>query len=369
MRFDPPGFLTDLSDQGAQAWSDWISAQLDRARSEDGSGEGLTNFGPRPQFFNPRVSPPDADAVERDIEWSAFPRIVQLQSSTDKQRWRTADNSRDRQDEYCEWSVTRDPESDKIVRVTFTSEGPEYWKYLARVQPDTVLALYRQHVSPQVEPADLFPQGRYEPRNRWNSTTVDGAMHLIQRNNTLTAEIELAAAASIVRAVGAQPVTDAQQLIECGAYGQAERHSDPFIGSIVNELARARADVTLTNPVGLYIAGLSVAGWRTPDDSDPLDYWTITRGTKEKALRAVYEVPAGRGFVVGDIRIGNRTIDFGAQIADFITIKLTGLATRIGKSTVQPVQGCVAQAGLAGFTDQAVSVESALAEPELATRR
>jgi hypothetical protein len=370
MRFNPPGFLTDLDSSGAEAWSAWISAQLDRARSADGSDEGLTNFGPRLQFFNPSVSPPDTDAVERDIEWSAFPRIVQLQSSTEKQRWRAADSSRDLQDEYCEWSVARDPSSGKVVGVTFTSEGPEYWKYLARVQPDTVLALYQQHIGPQVKRSDLFPNGKYDPRNRWNSSTVNGAMHLIQRNNTLSAEIELAAAASIVRMADGRLVTDAQELIDCGAYGQRERHSDPFIGSVVNELAREKADVTLANPVGLYIAGLSVAGWRTPDASDPMDYWTITRGTKEKALRAVYEVPASKGFVVGDIRIGTRTIQFGAQIADFITIKLTGLATRIGRSTVPPVQGCVAQAAaFAALADADVSVESALAEPEPVTRR
>ena len=71
---------------------------------------------------------------------------------------------------------------------------------------------------------------------------------------------------------------------------------------------------------------------------------TITRGTKEKALRAVYEVPAGRGFVVGDITIDGRKIEFGAQIADFIRIKLTGLATRLGQSTVAPFNGCVESA-------------------------
>ena len=46
------------------------------------------------------------------------------------------------QDEYCEWSVTRNA-AGKITKVMFTSEGPEYWKYLARVQPDTVLEVRR----------------------------------------------------------------------------------------------------------------------------------------------------------------------------------------------------------------------------------
>lgn len=42
------------------------------------------------------------------------------------------------QDEYCEWSVTKN-DSGKITRVTFTCEGPEYWEYLARTQPETLL--------------------------------------------------------------------------------------------------------------------------------------------------------------------------------------------------------------------------------------
>jgi hypothetical protein len=91
----------------------------------------------------------------------------------------------------------------------------------------------------------------------------------------------------------------------------------------------------------LYIKGVSVAGWKTPDDSNAADYWRITRGTSEKALRAVYEVPAAKGFTVGDITIGGRPIEFGAQIVDFIRIKLTGLATRIGQSSAQPVDQCV----------------------------
>jgi hypothetical protein len=35
-------------------------------------------------------------------------------------------------------------------------------------------------------------------RNTWNNSIANGAMHLIQRNNTLTAEIGLAAGASLV---------------------------------------------------------------------------------------------------------------------------------------------------------------------------
>jgi hypothetical protein len=341
-RFDPPGYLTDLDEAGINAWSEFISMSLDRARER--SDPRFVNYGPRHQFFNALKNPPDPDAAEKDVTWTAFPRIVRLQSIGDIQRWRTADSSRDKQDEYCEWSVTRDTATDKITRITYTSESPEYWQFLAAVNPQKVLALYREHISQSVKVEDLFRGDQYIPRNKWNNSTTTGAMHLIQDNNTLLAEIELAAAATLVRQRGGTLLTDSQALIECGSYGQAERHSDPHIGEVVNELAREKADVTLANPVGLCIAGLSVAGWEAPDGSDPLDYWKVLRGTPEKALRAVYEVPALKNFVVGDIKINGREIQFGAQLADFITVKLSGLATRCGKSIVAPLDDCVGRA-------------------------
>jgi hypothetical protein len=357
-KFDPPGFLNDFNEAQRDSWSEWISSQLDEAR--DRNDPGIANYGPRLQFFNPLKTPPDADAVERDVTWTAFPKIVLLQSISDRQRWRTADSSRDVQDEYCEWSVTRDAQTDKITRVTFTSEGPEYWQFLAAVNPDKVVALYREHISIEVKPEHLFRDGAYVPRNRWNNSTTNGAMHLIQANNTLGAEIELAAAATIVRVRDGRQLDSEQELIACGRYGQPERNSDPRIGAVINELARGKADITLANPVGLCIAGLSVAGWQAPDGSPASDYWKIVRGTPEKALRAVYEVPAAKGFTVSDIKIAGRNIEYGAQIADFITIKLTGLATRLGRSTVAPFNGCVERSGLVALAAEPPSVAEAL---------
>jgi hypothetical protein len=201
--------------------------------------------------------------------------------------------------------------------------------------PDTALALYRQHVSPTVRAEDLFtPNGRYIDRNRWNNGTTTGAMHLIQPNNTLLAEIELAAA-TVQRQRDGQLLTTEQELITCSLYGEPTRNSDPHIGGEVNALARAGADVTLHNPVGLYIDGLSTAGWNTPDDADPQDFWQITRGAPGFAVRAVYEV-TGHDYLVGDITILARPIQFGGQIAEHITMRLTGTAHRFGQSTAQP---------------------------------
>lgn len=335
MTFDPPGFLDDLNAAQKQAWDRQISAWLDDAKA----GNPGENDGPRAQFFNPEHNPPAADAVEEDIAWTAFPRNVQRQSASDRQRWRVADSSRDLQDEYCEWSVER--ANNLVKRVTFTCEGPEYWEFLAAVAPDKVVALYQEHVSSEVRREHLFQGGRYNRRNRWNNSTSEGAMHLIQGANTLTAEIELAGGASLQRANPDGTLkTGAAELIACSRYGDPERHSDPHIGDRVNAHARTRSDITLANPIGLYFAGIDTSSWTIPDGSDPDRLWRFTRGSNGKFLRLVVEPPAGAGFGLSEVEIAGERISFGGQIADNIRIKLTGLVTRIGQNPTQPTQGC-----------------------------
>ncbi|HSE19946.1 MAG TPA: phospholipase D-like domain-containing protein [Pyrinomonadaceae bacterium] len=335
-RFDPPGFLDDMNDAQKDQWSQIISTWIDRAHA----GKPAQNDGPRNQFFNPLTNPPADDQQVAVISWNAFPRQVMSSSISAKQRWRRADADRNVQDEYCEWSVTRDPVSRKITRVTFTCEGPEYWQVLATMNPEKVLALYREFISPLVKREDLFQNGKYNPFNSFNNSTTRGAMHLIQGANSLQAEIELGAAATIRRIKNGAELTSAQALITCSRYGEAGRNSDPHIGEQVNNLARQRADITINNPVGLYLHEFNPVGWTTPDGKDPREFWKFVRGKDNHFVRAVFEVPAHLGYTVGDIKIAGRNIEFGAQIVDFITIKLEGLATRIGQSTTTPFQGC-----------------------------
>ncbi len=330
-QFDPPAFLDDFTPAQKLAWSSFISNSIDV--------EINRNTGHH--FYNPKTTDTTPDVVRTDppISWTAFPRQVQIHAPSDEARWAQADASRDVQDEYCEWSVERDPGTNKVKRVTFTSEGPEYWKALARVNPAKVLSLYQEFVNPAVVASDLFHNNAYVPRNKWNNSTTHGAMHLIQGANTLLAEINIAVASSIVRRINGQLLADEQDLINCGHYGVAERFSDPHIGSEIN--------ITIANPVALYISDLSTAGWATPDGSEPKQYWKIVRGTDQLGLRAVVEVPAAKGFVVEDITINGDPIRFGAQIADFITIKIIGQACRIGQNNVPDATTCVTDLPLA----------------------
>jgi len=337
--FDPPGGLTDLDADGRNKWGLFLSDTVDSAITGDPTH---TNDSPRAQFYNLTKTETDADEKTQDISWIAFPRQVAIGSGSDVQRWTRADASRDVQDEYCEWCVTRRSTDHKITRVTFTCEGPEYWEILAASSPKTVTALYQQHISPDVKQDDLFDSGgKYIERNRWNTDTTEGAMHLVQANNTLGAEIELAAAATIIRVIGGRVLTGEQELIHCSGYGAPERNSDPHIGGVVNGVAQLKADIALANPVGLYFEDLSTAGWAAPDGSDPKTFWSFTRGTVGHFVRAVYEVPSEKAFVVGDITISGAPISFGGQIADFISMKLTAVACRFGKSSVAPMTSCV----------------------------
>jgi len=334
--FTPPGYASDFTPANKAEWSQFLSETY-FARSKLGNEK--ENDGPRTQFFDPTVDDIGGDPIEKIITWTAFPRQVTLTSAGDLQRWKKADSLRSLQDEYCEWSVQRNTEG-KILWIDFTSEGPEYWQVMGQLQQDTLVELYQQYVSPECTKLDLFPTGHYQPLNRWNNSTNHGAMHLIQRANTLGAEIELAAGASIVRRRNSNLVTDEQALISCSLYGAPNRHSDPHIGAEVNLLARAGHRVSLADPVGLFIQGCDFSGFELPTAKVSADQcWHLMRGTQERPLRIRFAPPEGEDFTVSDIEIDGRPIEYGGQIADKISI---GLAAWASPTTdhLRIVDGC-----------------------------
>ncbi|MEQ9077149.1 MAG: hypothetical protein RLP09_25030 [Sandaracinaceae bacterium] len=340
--FTPPGHVEDLTPANRSAWSNFIGEYFVRSKK----GDPTSNDGPRGQFFHPVEEEIAGPLVTKVITWTAFPKQVQLASLGDVQRWRRADADRDVQDEYCEWSVRRDDQG-AIHAIDFTSEGPEYWRALSILQPDTLIELYRALVSVRVRREDLFVGDRYNPRNRWNNHTRGGIAHLIQPNNTLGAEIELAAGASIVRVRGGAAVEETQALIRCSRYGQAERHSDPHIGAEVNALARAGHRVSAADPVGLFIVGCDFSGFTMPTSNvAPADCWTVVRGTEDRAVRVRFAPPDGESFAVSDIAVDGRAIDYAGQIADKMTIGLAAWASADTGYRVD-VNGCRgSQAGL-----------------------
>jgi len=199
-RFDPPALLNDFDQIPGQreGWGKYIAHLFDNniAAVEQVVGAG------KAQFYNETKTAPAA--TEKSIFWNAFPRTLvrrfgrmqalqladQLQPDP-----RIGDRLSRIQDEYCEWRVTRDPDTGKIIRVLFTCEGPEYWQSIASgpsiyADPDAgerspadfgaegdkqlLLRLYREILGNEdVQLEDLFfPDSPdvYNPWNKWNTT-------------------------------------------------------------------------------------------------------------------------------------------------------------------------------------------------------
>lgn len=399
--YDPPAYMTDFNEIPGQlaSWSRAVSGWFD----ESIALQHAVLRGQPCQYYNQLTTPTVGPVLEQEIVWNGF-------SGTRRKRWgRTralaiaeqlvplterldgpgsyhvgrqwADLHYRPQDEYCEWRVTRDLDGG-IRRVTFTCEPPEYWQaihgdtlpnldgrptYPTMGDPDLLVELYREYVSPEVVYEDLicaedlvdhtaadsprvvYAKGTYNPYNRWN--TRDGIMHLSQPNNTLHEEIRLGADASILRSPngsGGRRISDPDALICCANYGGANRCSDPTIGASVNDLAALGFAITLCNPVGLYIDNLDVTGWATPDGK-PVDpsWFKILRGSPGLVERAAFEVPDRLGFRVSDLTIPGEPITVGGQLAERITVKLVGLASQRGKYSNIPAPcdfGCCADA-------------------------
>jgi hypothetical protein len=93
----------------------------------------------------------------------------------------------------------------------------------------------------------------------------------------------------------------------------------------------------------LYIKELFIpeGSWETPDETDPNSFWSVVRGTPDRAVRCVFKVPESLGYVVGDIKIDGKNIRYGGQLADYISVKLTGIAKNKSDANIKGVKGCM----------------------------
>ncbi|MFO0820872.1 MAG: hypothetical protein U1A77_23190 [Pirellulales bacterium] len=372
-RFNPPAFMPDYQGIPGQldAWHRAMSAWFDGVVKTEGEVVGTS-----PQYFNAASFDPGGVRVEQAVTWNAFPKELLRRYGREKalmladhvfplERYRaptfnplnSAGMSSLRyrpQEEYCEWRVERDPTSNKIRRITFTSEPPEYWQALFGFVagdggniPDAkfpgshevLLRLYHELVSPEVRLEDLIAsqdlfdsagqqwatKGQYNIYNKWNTT--HGIAHLCAPPNSLVAEVQLGGDATVqyLDAEG-RLLVEPDALIAYAGYGGPNRNSDPTIGGSVNALARLGAYVTLKDPVGLYMDHIDLAGWEAPDGGNVSDFVHVIRGTTGMIERMVIEAPQGRRLLVGDLSIGGVPICYGGQVAECITVKLVGVA-------------------------------------------
>lgn len=381
-KYAPPANIDDLAGRPSQtAFLDAWHAMI----NQDFTSE-IDRLPPGNKLFFSESSAP-ATSAELPVTWNAFPLpIRRLHPNDTVARWDAADQlgARNRapfgeppalmpfrrQDEYCEWFAYRASPGGPITRIAFTAEAPEYWIELARHDFDRVVQLYQEHVSPDVKPDELklqqdimfgndrLPRGSYNPYNKWN--TEAGVMHLTHPANTLGAEINLAANATIPRHdVAGTRVTEVRRFACGSGFGDPNRSSDPSIGSGVNLTAlpatpgSAPQSITLANPVALYIDRLA-SGVLTDDEDNPLPGWfTIVRGVAGRGLLAVLKPPAGAAFGLEKVRILGEKLTHGGQVAEHIQMVLYAKTANLGHPT-PPLQPCIAHCCRA---DSAVPVE------------
>ena len=370
-RFDPPAFLPDFNTIPGQldAWHKAVSWWFDLT-----VGIEAEKIGDSPQYYNPASFDPGGVIVEQAVTWNAFPKemlrrygrgqALQFADTLwpiERYYAPTADPAVPPgqrgivyrpQEEYCEWHLSRHPETHEIERITFTSEPPEYWQALFGYVPidrttgmsfpgdrELLLHLYHELVSPEVKMEDLIGQmdidsprgdplvlkGQYNIYNKWNTT--HGIVHLNAPPNSLVAEIMLGGDASVLYSdPQGRRLVEPDALICYANYGGPNRNSDPTIGGTVNALARLGAYVTLRNPVGLYMDHIDLSGWEAPDGANVAEYVRIARGVPGMIERLVIETPPGQKWTVSDLTIAGVPLRFGGQVAECITVKLVGIA-------------------------------------------
>lgn len=322
-RFDTPASLRDvpLTSSFYNDWSHYIEGLISDVTLGDNGGA----------FYDPTATDVRVAGMKTMV-WMGFPRDLIHRTNRDNREaaYRIADmnvSTRVNQNEYFEWRVDRNA-AGKITRVTFVTEFRKYYELLWNVDRAAVVTLYRTLVSPAVAESDLHIGGSYNHFNRWNTT--DGIVHYIQGINTLSAAVGLSEGS--VRAVPPFRDNFEARPRAAGAFTSV----DPRISYDVHMLVRKGLYVSLEDPVGFYMVDWDNSGITEPGGAPaPSSYWKIVRGRPGQVLRLVYEVPAAKPFVVGDLSIGGVTIQYGGQLAEQISVGITGVAGSLVKEGME----------------------------------
>jgi hypothetical protein len=365
-RYSTPALQNDLAGQPQEAayLDGWSTLIARRFQAEIANLRRILQQ--EPLFFSELEHTIPANTVTAPVPWVGFPRVLSVLAGGDRRAALDAAERRDsqrigfedealtlpitcefrQQDEYLEWVPIK--KAGVITRFAFTAEGPEYWEYLASVDKDAVLRLYREFTArevawselawptdvwvpdPQGQAVQIYAQGDYNPYNKVN--LEECAAHLTHPANTLGAEIDLAAKATVLRLdANDELVSERRRLACCSNFGDQNRNSDPTIGLAVNQTVRGGVSLTLADPVGLYIRAFDAS--RIADSAgNALDgWWSARRGTQGRVLRAELGPPAGCPLTIADVRVGNNEpLHCGGQLAELITMVLYARAVTLG---------------------------------------
>lgn len=390
--FDTPGFTTDFSDP--QQWHDRMErvseaiitslvAQLLQKDPDDVTDEEVERLQGDLGYVNPVQEAPPTEAKPVNIQaWGGFPQAVErrdwseIASTFDpvdptgqlraveqlghedygKGVFVDFDSMqldlpvRHRQDEYLEWEVGKGGRS-----VTFVTEGYDYFAELFRNDESAVVDLYREFTQNDSITADdlrakrgiafrhgpgdfdfVAGVGEFNPRNRFN--IHEGIVHLSHRANSLAAEVFLAGESALARTKFDGSILDggdAEELLCCNQGGGVNRNSDPIISKAAYAQVLLGNRYTLSDPVGLYIAGVDYGGLLLPGDEDPVpvDWWHEVRGKgledieTSRVLRLELRIPEnemfnGRPMQLTDLRIEGGPLIYPGQLAKLISVHL-----------------------------------------------
>jgi hypothetical protein len=401
-----PGDLSDLQGASQQEWDTYVANGLGNAIQSSGTQHLLA-------AADASIAPDIAV-----VDWDAKPiRVESCLGDEEKAHqlldWSTAMGDRGRligHEEYLEWRTIRNA-AGKIVRVEMTTEVRDYWEILAKHHPVRTLNLIARFAGePSVQPRDIY--GSVNPFGAGVTPSQRGAgfrsMMFPRRGpggeqlpplspynngqkaicfmgasvNTLAAAIALAAAAAhpYGKTEGNQqtPLTGSEAIASTPQAAVDCRNSDPTIVETLIDLAWDGQKIVLDDPAGIYITQIAHNRllFPTRDQRVPREWFQVQRGTRgtapngnpiERQQRAVFEVPPGLGFVVGDLIDSDtdRTIDFGAQIAALVKVGLYVRASAAGAVNaqrrivqVQPTAQCNAGADCQVFADAFAAMEA-----------
>jgi len=289
-------------------------------------------------------------------------------------------------DEYCEMGIKRNA-SKKITKLHFTCENPEYYWTMWKIDPKKVLEIYRNTLgNDNIQLEDLYLTDAlgnsvidrttqlpaYNPINKWNNgtemtATKGGAMHLTSPPNELSAEIVLAGGGAVLRSYDEEENATANTLICCSNYGRAYRHSDPHIGQNVYQAVQEGLEVTLLNPVGLYLQEPLYNYFELPANapvgSKIQDCFRFVRGeVKNKPgqlkypnnmiLHMIMEVPSSwdLSITLEDFKVLGEKLEYGSQVMETIKVQLAAAGKPATASTEAKELDCAADNGTVGVS-------------------
>lgn len=321
---------------GGWAATDNVAAQVWTQEVNERTGVVITD-----QFGDPENAPlynRTTESLEAElvpVPWQAFPGPIDKKKHlAPEERWAAAD-AREEQVEYCEWHS--EVANGALMRVTFTTEVPEYFEALHRADPEEVLRLYREWVGEHVQPEDLVDGAGDYDRDNPHRQSGGALIHLQGGFNTLDAALKLAAQAMIVRQdEQGQEISDMAELVKCNGLGDPNRNSDPQIAATLNGVASGGARVSLADPIGPFMEKFRIEQMEIDDGSlDLADFWQPERKMGDHVVRASFAAPDGVT-PLSSVRLEGEPIRFGSQLAQRVNVALIALVAPAG---IDPVRG------------------------------